>query len=350
MTEKYSNIGSSVPVQDGCTLRSTIFESLETLGISPNENLGQHFLIDKAAIDLLVHSVSPGNAVLEIGAGLGQLTEALAKNADKVVAVEIDRRYEPVLNDLSSRYPNLHVVYGDALVLRLHDFIANKDGNNGAQIIASIPYHITEPFMHRIAGLDIESATMVVGRKLTESIQAPTEDSLGFGKLTLLAQSFFDTDVLMELGRDSFFPPPRAESSIIQLAPKEGASGMRDFLLRKLFSTSRQSPLVRNCLKEGLTEFAEWQNLGMRSKRERNKITRRSTKFDLKQAAKEYNAFGKMDTVSGDVNEKARLLRIGERVIVDGFGIPIDILGKPFDRLNNSELRILSIALRRKKD
>jgi len=328
-------------------LKQVVLGRIESLDIVPNENLGQHFLIDDKAINLLTHSISPGNKVLEVGAGIGQLTEALAKNATKVVAIEIDRRYEPILSEISNRYSDLHVVYGDALALRLQDFVAKEDEND-TQIIASIPYHITEPFMRRIAELDIESATMVVGRKLAESIQAQNEDSLGFGKLTLLAQSFFDIDVLMELGRDSFLPPPRTESSIIRLSPKEGPPNMRDFLLRKLFLTSNKSPLVRNCMKEGLTEFTEQQNLGTRTKKERRKVIRRSANFDLKQAAREYNEFGRIEVNDDRSNSRARLLRVGERAIVDGFGIPSDILGKPFDKLNNSELRTLSLVLRGK--
>ncbi|TXI32948.1 MAG: hypothetical protein E6Q58_03305 [Niabella sp.] len=328
-------------------LKEVVQGRLESLDIVPNENLGQHFLIDYNAISLLAHSVSPGNKVIEIGAGIGQLTEALAKKATKVVAIEIDRRYAPVLSELMETNPNLDVIYADALALSLKDLTKHEEGS-GFQIIASIPYHITEPLLRKVADLDIESATMVVGRKLAESIQAQNEDSLGFGKLTLLAQSFFDIDVLAELGRDSFLPPPRTESSIIRLSPKEGFPNMRDFLLRKLFLTSSKSPLVRNCMKEGLTEFTEQQNLGTRTKKERSKIIRRSANFDLKQAAREYNEFGRIEVNDDRSNSRARLLRVGERAIIDGFGIPSDILGKPFDKLNNSELRTLSLALRGK--
>lgn len=329
-------------------MRNVVMKRLDKLGIAPNESLGQHFLVNKDAIDLLVHSVNARNTVLEIGAGVGQLTEILAESANRVVAVEIDRRYEPVLNELSGRYPNLNIVYGDALVLRLQDFIVSQDGS-GAQIIASLPYHITEPFMRRLTSLNIESATMVVGRKLTESIQATTEESVGFGKLTLLTQSFFDAEVLMQLGRDSFSPSPRTESSIIRLSPKEGREGpsnMRDFLLRRFFNTSRKSPLVKNCLKEGLTEFMERQDLGILSKRERNQRIRKRVKLDLKNLVEEYNEFGKINAVSDDSNRKSHFLRIEERAIIDGLGIPSEILGKPFDRLSNPDLRILSVALR----
>ena len=186
---------------------------------------------------------------------------------------------------------------------------------------------------------------MVVGRKLAESIQARNEESLGFGKLTLLVQSFYDIKVLAEIERDRFLPQPRTESSIIQLIRQEGATNMRDFLLRRLFLTSRQSPLIKNCLKEGLTEFNNAQDQGIRSKREKNRITRRSTNLDLRQVMDEYNSFGEIKT--GDMDTKrSHLIREGERAIIDSLGIPGEILGKPFDRLNNTELRTLSLALR----
>ena len=328
-------------------LEDVVFGRLTRLGVFPNENLGQHFLIDQTAIDLLAHSVTPGNNVLEIGAGIGQLTEALATNSVRVTAVEIDRRFEPVLADLSARYPNVNIVYGDVLTLGLDRLTRHSDGN-GTQIIASIPYHITEPLMRRLVNLDIESATMVVGRKFSESIQATSEQSLGFGKLTLLAQSFYDIEVLIQLGRDSFFPSPSTESAVIRFTPREGDVNIRDFLLRKLFVTSRQNPLVKNCLKEGLTEFIENQKSKSRSKKRRSRVTRRSTKLDLRYAAVEYNTSGRVEAVSKDINGKAHMVRAGEKAIIEGLGLPSDILDRTFDRLSKSELRVLSEVLRRK--
>ncbi len=319
-------------------------ERLERLEIRPNESLGQHFLVDDSAVELLANSVSPGNKVIEVGAGIGQLTESLARKAEKVVSVEIDRRYEPILSELEVEHPNLRVIYGEVLALRLEDYI-EKDEE--VQIIASLPYHITEPFLRKIVGLNIESATMVVGRKLAESIQAKNEESLGFGKLTLLAQAFYDIKVLAEVERECFLPQPRTESSIIQLIRQDKATNMRDFLLRKLFLTSRNSPLVKNCLKEGLTEYLESQDLGIRSKKEKNRYSRRTVNLDLRDAMDEYNAFGEIRQ-KGNEGKRFHLVRAGERAIIDGLGVPEEILGKPFDRLNNTELRTLSLALRKR--
>lgn len=185
-------------------LKKLVLGRIEKLGIRPNENLGQHFLIDKTAIDLLAQSVSPGNIVIEVGAGVGQLTEALAEKVTKVISIEIDRRYEPILADITKRFPCVQIIFGDAIALKLQDLIPKQKDGEGVQIVASLPFHITEPFLHKIAGLPIESATLAVGQRLAYAIQAPNEKSAAFGQLSLLAQTFFDIDVLATIEKQKF--------------------------------------------------------------------------------------------------------------------------------------------------
>lgn len=281
-------------------LRKLVLGRIQKLGIRPNENLGQHFLVDQASVDLLTQSVNPGNTAIEIGAGVGQLTQALAQRANKVISVEIDRRYEPDLTQITRQYPNVKVIFGDALALRFGDFIPRRREDTGVQIVASLPFHITEPFLHKIAGLPIENATLVVGQRLMYTIQASSEESRNFGQLTLLTQTFFDTDVISTIEKKKFYPVPRIDSAIVRLTPKkenEFRSNRRDFLLRRLFVTAKRSPLVKNALKEGLTE-------------------------------------------------ERFLTQNQARAIIEKMGIPDSILDKPLQQLNNSELRILSKALR----
>lgn len=281
-------------------LRKLVIGRIQQLGIRPNENLGQHFLVDQASVDLLAKSVNPGNTVIEIGAGVGQLTEALAQRANKVISVEIDRRYEPVLTQITRQYPNVEVIFGDALALRFGDFISRQREDTELQIVASLPFHITEPFLHKIAGLPIENATLAVGQRLMYAIQASSEESRNFGQLTLLTQTFFDINVISTIEKKKFYPVPRIDSAIIRLIPKEEhkfRSNRRDFLLRRLFVTAKRSPLVKDALKEGLTE-------------------------------------------------ERFLTQNQARAIIEKMGIPDGILDKPLQQLNNSELRILSKALR----
>ena len=309
-----TSIKISKPALGKEPLYKNLLKELKRLKISPHENLGQHSLIDKSVIDFLAQSVSPGNTVIEVGAGVGQLTEALAEKAGKVISIEIDRRYEPVLTQIAKQHPNIQIIFGDAIALNLQDLMPKQRDGERIQIVSNLPFHIAEPFLHKIAGLPIESATLVVGEKLARAIQALNEESIDFGQLTLLAETFFDIDVISEVEKQKSFPVPRTDSAIIRLIPKEEyefRSSRRDFLLRRLFLTAKRSPLAKNCLKEGLIEFERVRQMGTLSKKEHNQLTQNQT-----------------------------------RAIIEKMGIPDDILDKPFEQLNNNELRLLSKALR----
>jgi len=332
-------------------LRKLVMERIQQLGIRPNENLGQHFLVDQASIDLLARAVNSGNTVIEVGAGVGQLTEALAQRAMKVISIEIDRRYEPILTQIARQHRNVDVIFGDALALKFENFLPRRREDTGVQIVASLPFHITEPFMHKIAGLPIENATLAVGERLMYAIQAPNEENPAFGLLTLLSQTFFDTDVIATVEKQKFYPIPRTDSAIVRLTPKEEyefRSNKRNFLLRRLFVTAKRSPLVKNSLKEGLIEFAEVSEMGTLSKREYNHKQRRSVKADLKRMVGDYNHFGKsqIEASQSGESEEGFLTQNQARAIIEKMGISEGILGKPFQQLNNSELGILSKALR----
>lgn len=330
-----------------------ILKRIEKYGIKPNENLGQHFLIDQGAIDLLANSVTPGNKVIEIGAGIGQLTEALAQRASNVVSIEIDRRYEDVLDEIVAENPNVAIIFGDALATRFEDFFPKRKGDahdqTGVQIVASLPYHITEPFLHKLIGLPVESITLVVGQRLATAIQAQSESSLEFGQLTLLSQTFFDTEVLATLGRDQFYPAPRTESAIVRFIPKEEVefrANRRAYLLRRLFLTAKRSPLIKNALKEGLIDFFQVSQIGISSKQEHHHRMRVLAKQDLKLTALEYNS-GSLDP-ERPINPRERgiLTQNQARKIIAEMRIPEGILDKPFTQLDNKDLEILSKALR----
>lgn len=287
---------------NGENLRDLVINRIKSLSIVPNKNLGQHFLIDEGVINILANSVILGSTVIEVGAGVGQLTESLAKKAAKVVAIEIDVRYRPILSQIEKTYSNVHIIYDDVLALDLNMLIERE---KQAQIVASLPYHITEPFLHKITTLPMYNATLVVGKRLMHAI-TQKENQPEFGQLSLLAQTFFIIEVLGLIDKKMFFPIPRTDSAIIRLTPKneqEINSSVRDFLLKRLFLTANRGPLVKNCLKEGLIELA--------------RITGKT------------------------------LTQNQARKMISEISIPDRILNKSFQQLNNEELRILSIVLRR---
>lgn len=276
-------------------LYKVVMGRLDQLKINPDENLGQHFLINQTSIDLIAGCVIEGNTVIEVGAGVGQLTEALAERATQVISIEIDNRYKPILTQIVHKHSNIKMIFGDALSMDFQKYIP-------AQIISSLPYHITEPFLHKIAGLGIQNAILVVGDKLGRSIQALDERDEDFSQRTLLVKTFFNVELLENITKKVFFPVPRTNSVIVKLIPRtmdEIKRSKRDLVLRRLFLTSSRSPLVKNSIKEAVMEYSTIQ------------ITQNQS-----------------------------------RQIIEGLNIPQSILDKPFDQLNNKQLGELSLKLR----
>lgn len=286
------------------TLYDLVSNRLAQLKIRPDEDLGQHFLVSQTSVDLLAGVVNSDNVVIEVGPGLGQLTERLAEKASKVIAIEIDGRYKPVLSRIINEHPNIEVIYEDAIALNWRSLIKKyKSSTRRTQIVTSLPYHITEPFLHKISALPILDATLVVGNRLGRAIQAIDEDDPDFGQRTLLVQTFFDVEFLATVKKQDFLPPPRTDSVIIRLIPKKEdcfKENKRDFVLRRLFITSSHSPLVKNCIKEALIEF----------------------------------------------NSPGILTQNQARENIASLGIQEITLNKSFEQLNNEELRFLSSSLR----
>lgn len=330
-------------------LRDELVVKLSRADIKPNENIGQHFLIDTEALNYLEQSVTTGNSVIEIGAGIGNVTERLSCKAGRVIAFEIDRRYESLLNSITQDNLSIQIIYGDALAYDWSKIVKDEqEQGRNTQIVASLPYHISEPFMHKIAGLPIESSTLVIGQRLADTMNAGV-NSGNFSRLSLLAQTFFQIDIQARLGREQFYPEPRALSAIVCLMPKdeiEFAHNRRDYAIRRLFLTSRKNPLVKNCLKEALVEHSQIIQFGTRSKREYHKRVRNVSKVTLRTMALEYN-IGNHDQMSEERPKKAReakreqLTQNQAREIVSGLGISEDILEKPFNQLDNQQIREL---------
>lgn len=286
-------------------LQELIINRLDKINAVPNEELGQHFLIDQTSIDELVASVHKDITVIEIGPGVGQLTEALARKAKKVVAIEIDSRYKLILTSVQQAYSNVEIIYEDALSTNWRKLI-KEQGKQGVQIISSLPYQITEPFLHLISDLKIKDITLVIGQRLGRAIQAENESDPNFTQRTLLVQTFFKAEVLRAIPKQNFTPVPRTDSVIVRLTPKsedDFANDVHSFIFRRLFLTSSYSPLVKNCIKEALIKHSK----------------------------------------------SEKLTQTQSRAIIEELKIDKSILEKPFEQLSNSELALLSSAIRKIK-
>jgi 16S rRNA (adenine1518-N6/adenine1519-N6)-dimethyltransferase len=188
---------------------------LKRYDLRPSKGLGQNFLVNPAILEKIVAAaeLTPDDTVLEIGAGLGTLTEQLAWTAGRVVAVELDERLMPVLQDTLSEYENVSLVQGDILGLDPAKLI---EPAAHYKVVANLPYYITSAVLRHLleASLKPRCLVITVQREVAERIVArPGEMSL----LAVSVQFYGHPQVLFRIKPGSFYPTPDVESAVVQI-------------------------------------------------------------------------------------------------------------------------------------
>lgn len=194
--------------------RSSVDALLRRYRLRPEKRLGQNFLIDPEALERVVAAaeIEPTDVILEVGAGLGTLTQRLAGLAGRVVAVEYDRRLEPVLRETVGREPRVEILIADILRLDLGRLLAHQ----AFKVVANIPYQITSHLIRRL--LESESAP----RRLVLTVQREVADRVmaGPGDMNLLAlgvQAYGEPRLMARIPATSFYPAPRVESAVLRI-------------------------------------------------------------------------------------------------------------------------------------
>ena len=187
---------------------------LRRFGLHPDKRLGQNFLVDQSALLKIMEiaAISPEDAVLEVGPGLGGLTSLLAAEARRVVAVELDGRLIPILKQVLSPFSNIQLVQGDILALNP---LALIDAPS-YKVVANIPYYITSALMRHLLEGDRRPTCLVltVQREVAERICAsPGELSL----LALSVQVYGQPQVRAHIPAGAFYPPPKIDSAVIRV-------------------------------------------------------------------------------------------------------------------------------------
>jgi 16S rRNA (adenine1518-N6/adenine1519-N6)-dimethyltransferase len=226
---------------------SQVREVLDRHGFTFSKGLGQNFLIDGNIVRKIVKSADIGkdDYVLEIGPGMGTLTEELALNAKKVIAVEIDERLRPVLAETLDPYDNVEVVYGDVLKLPLREIIEDKCNGQPVKVVANLPYYVTTPIIGRLIEeeLPLVSISVMVQKEVADRMVARphTKD---YGSLTLFVGFYTEPQIMMKVPKTVFMPQPKIDSSVIRLnVRKELPDTNRDSyfkLVRAAFSKRRK--------------------------------------------------------------------------------------------------------------
>ncbi len=220
-------------------------------GLRPRTSLGQHFLIDPNTIRKIVRvaAVLPGERIIEVGAGVGALTLALAGAGAEVVAIEQDRSLEPALSETLTEIPNVAVVWGDALALDLDRLL----GGRPARVISNLPYQIATPLV--LALLEdvpsIAELIVMVQEEVGERFVAgPGDDA--YGSVSAKIAYLSDAMVEFRVSREVFMPKPEVESVVVRLTRRTEppVAGDRDRIFRVIdagFATRRKT--MRNALR-----------------------------------------------------------------------------------------------------
>ncbi len=197
---------------------------LDKYGFTFSKALGQNFLIDGNIVRKISQqaNITKEDYVLEIGPGIGTLTEELALNAKKVVAVELDEKLLPILAETLKDYENVEIIHGDILKVDIESIIEEKLGEGPIKVVANLPYYVTTPIIARLIeeDLNIESITVMVQKEVAQRIVAGP-GSKQYGSLTVFVNFFTQPQIVIEVPKTVFMPQPKVDSAVIRLDLKK---------------------------------------------------------------------------------------------------------------------------------
>ena len=203
-------------------IMTTPKEILHQYGIKPNKKLGQSFLIDINVINRIVHAanISQDDIVVEIGAGIGVLTENIAKKAKRVIAVEIDRNLVEVLKDKLGGYDNVEVHCGD--ILKFDFNFISETHNSKIKIIGNVPYNISSPLIFRLLSFRpvISDFMLMLQKEIVQRLVSVPNNKI-YGVPSVILQMFASAEKIFDVPSTCFYPQPKVESAIIKGAFRE---------------------------------------------------------------------------------------------------------------------------------
>lgn len=223
-----------------------------------SKGLGQNFLLDRSVLEDISEAAGSNGGVLEIGPGFGVLTYELAKHHQKVVAIEIDNRLIPVLQDTLAEYENVKVVEGDILKIDLYRLIKEEFGNEKISVAANLPYYITTPILAKLleSRLPLHHIVVMVQKEVADRICA-RPGSKNYGAISILCQYYTKPEIITIVPAGSFMPPPKVDSAVLKLAvsPEPNVSVLDEKLFFRIVKASfaQRRKTLLNGLSNGLS-------------------------------------------------------------------------------------------------
>ncbi|MGJ7923161.1 16S rRNA (adenine(1518)-N(6)/adenine(1519)-N(6))-dimethyltransferase RsmA [Neobacillus sp. LXY-4] len=198
---------------------------LEKYGFSFKKSLGQNFLIDPNILKRIVDhaDITEETGAIEIGPGIGALTEHLARSSKKVVAFEIDQRLLPILTETLAPYPNVEVIHQDVLKADVKAVIEEKLADvKDIMVVANLPYYVTTPIIMKLLEekLPIRGLVVMLQKEVADRISAQP-GTKEYGSLSIAIQYYTKAEIVMTVPKTVFVPQPNVDSAIIRLTVRE---------------------------------------------------------------------------------------------------------------------------------
>ena len=197
---------------------------LKKYNFSFQKKYGQNFLIDTNILERIISEseITKDDCVLEIGPGIGTMTQYLAESAKRVVAVEIDRSLIPILEDTLSGYDNVTVINDDILKVDIKKLCDEYNDSRPIKVVANLPYYITTPIIMELfeSHVPLKSITIMVQKEVADRMQQKP-GSKDYGALSLAVQYYAKPEIVAEVSPNCFIPKPNVSSAVIRLTRYE---------------------------------------------------------------------------------------------------------------------------------
>ncbi|MEG0327448.1 MAG: 16S rRNA (adenine(1518)-N(6)/adenine(1519)-N(6))-dimethyltransferase RsmA [Erysipelothrix sp.] len=192
---------------------SVSMELLQKYERRAKKHFGQNFIIDPSVVENIARQSGEGGLCLEIGPGLGALTQQLSKRYEEVIAYEIDPNMVEILSESLEECENVSVIHQDFLKADLSEY------KEPLTVCANLPYYITTPILFKLMELNVKQMTVMVQKEISDRLTAKPETK-DYAALSIQMQYYFDIKTIIKVSKETFHPRPNVDSIVIQLKPK----------------------------------------------------------------------------------------------------------------------------------
>ncbi|NLK22050.1 MAG: 16S rRNA (adenine(1518)-N(6)/adenine(1519)-N(6))-dimethyltransferase RsmA [Epulopiscium sp.] len=226
---------------------------------------GQNFLIDTHVLNKIINGarITDEDCILEIGPGIGSLTQVLSQYAKKVIAIEIDNQLIPILGETLGECKNIEIIHNDILKVDIKKLVEDKNGNKPIKVVANLPYYITTPIIMGLLenNLPVSSITVMVQKEVAKRLIA-SPNNKDYGAITLTTAYYAKSSIIAKVPRNSFIPRPNVDSAVIHLEvlEKPSVEAIDERLFFRIIKASfsqRRKTLINSLINNNITTLSK---------------------------------------------------------------------------------------------